>query len=236
MLRRGRPAASATAPTESTAAVEKAPHKGASAPPSLVSAGPGVQMIPAISDAGGPESHSYLYDLDSNEEQQFRKKVLALASKQVEAWAAKQASSQIGAAPHKTAPAKGAHKAPPVEFEDVQLKAFDLSSSNQPVLVLTAKARLPQSKAATFGNGEYTVTLVARDDIYDELHVAFSKVTDDQHLDLVSKYELIDVVDADGDGRGELLFREISDAGSAFVIYRVIGNQLWPLYEGKPGA
>jgi hypothetical protein len=32
-----------------------------------------------------------------------------------------------------------------------------------------------------------------------------------------------------------LLFRKVSDAGSAFALYRVIGNQLWPLFEGTPG-
>ncbi len=46
--------------------------------------------------------------------------------------------------------------------------------------------------------------------------------------------ELIDAVDADGDGRGELLFRQISDAGKAFIFYRVIGDRLWPLFEETP--
>jgi hypothetical protein len=44
--------------------------------------------------------------------------------------------------------------------------------------------------------------------------------------------ELIDAVDADGDGRGELLFREISDAGSVYGIYRAGADQLFPLFEG----
>ena len=81
---------------------------------------------------------------------------------------------------------------------------------------------------------QYFITLVAREDIYGDLHKAFSKITDTQHLDALPRYELIDAVDADGDGRGELLFRQISDAGKAFVLYRVIGDQLWPLYEGAP--
>ncbi len=46
--------------------------------------------------------------------------------------------------------------------------------------------------------------------------------------------ELIDAVDADGDGRGELLFRQNSEAGKAFVLYRVIGDTLYPLYQGTP--
>jgi hypothetical protein len=46
--------------------------------------------------------------------------------------------------------------------------------------------------------------------------------------------ELIDAVDADGDGRGELLFRRTSDGGSAYAIYRVTSDHLWPLFEGTP--
>jgi len=46
--------------------------------------------------------------------------------------------------------------------------------------------------------------------------------------------ELIDAVDADGDGRGDLLFRRTSDSGSSYAIYRATADQLWPLFEGTP--
>jgi len=51
---------------------------------------------------------------------------------------------------------------------------------------------------------------------------------------MLPRYEFIDAVDADGDGRGELLFRQVWDSGSGFAVYRVIGDRLWPLYESKP--
>ena len=58
------------------------------------------------------------------------------------------------------------------------------------------------------------------------VHVRLGRAGADEHL----RERL--PVDVDGDGRGELLFRQVSDAGSAFVIYRVIGDRLYPLFQG----
>jgi hypothetical protein len=81
---------------------------------------------------------------------------------------------------------------------------------------------------------QYIITLVARDDIYGDLQGVRQRHGYPAFRRFVSP-ELIDAVDADGDGRGELLFRQVSDAGSAFVLYRVIGDRLWPLFQGTPG-
>jgi len=108
------------------------------------------------------------------------------------------------------------------------MRVFDLSNTNEPVLVLTANS--------TSGEATYTTTVVAREDIYGDLHKVFAQTTDSQHLDVLPRYELVDAVDADGDGRGELLFRMNWESGSAFSVYRVVGDRLWPLFEGKPGT
>jgi hypothetical protein len=192
-----------------------------------------VQLIPAISDAAGPDPRPYAYSLKPEEEQKLRKKILMLAASEVRAWAAQPESAGSQPAAHASRPGRNA-KPPEPSFEDVQLHAFDLSNSNEPVLVLTAKARMPVHPN-TASDLQYIITLVAREDIYGDLHKVFASVTDTNHFDVLSKLELIDVVDADGDGRGELLFRQVSDAGSAFVLYRVIGDQLWPLFQGSLG-
>ncbi|HEX6803881.1 MAG TPA: hypothetical protein VF133_09400 [Terriglobales bacterium] len=184
-----------------------------------------LKFIPAISDADGPDPRPYAYDMKPDEQQKFQTKMLAMATDAVRARVAQVVPS--------TASVKSAKaKAPPApEFHDVKMRVFDLSNTNEPVLVLTAGAH---SSAAP--DLDFMVALVAREDIYGDLHKVLAETTDNKHLDVLPRYDLIDAVDADGDGRGELLFRESWDSGSAFGVYRVIGDQLWPLFEGKPGA
>ena len=116
-------------------------------------------------------------------------------------------------------------------FDDVRLRIFDLSNSNEPVLVLSAKTHPP---AAENFEEPKEITLIARTNLEGELRKLFFSQTDSHHLDLTPRMELIDAVDADGDGRGELLFRRTFDGGSAYAIYRVTADRLWPLFEGTP--
>jgi len=243
-LRRGKAAAAkeearenASTPRENVQTpVSKAPTVTLPAPTSAN----GIQYIPAISDAAGPEPRPYAYSMKPEEEAKFRDKMLALAAVEIRARAkdlglgtgAATSASSTKTAAHSTRVAKPAGPT----FDGVQLSVFDLSNNNEPILVMTANAHLPQTKGpGTAPDMQYLVTLVAREDIYGDLHKAFSNVTDNQHLDVLPRMEFIDAVDADGDGRGELLFRQVSDSGKAFVLYRVIGDQLWPLFQGKLG-
>ena len=237
MLRRGKPTPKPPEPLEAPAIPPKA--GGRSSTRSTPAHTAQVQLIPAISDAGGPEPRPYTYSMKPEEEQQFRKEMLELAADAVRARAQQLASQAIGQseAPSRVSRKKAAGKPVPPSFEDVQLHVFDLSNSNEAVLVLTAKAQVPPpsgEKQAQSPDLRYFVTLVARQDINADLHKAFSNVADSQHLDVLSQMEFIDAVDVDGDGRGELLFRQVSDAGSAFVVYRVIGDQLYALFQGTP--
>jgi hypothetical protein len=193
-----------------------------------------MQLIPAISDADGPDPRPYAYSLKPDEELKLRKKILALAADEVQARAAQlTAESQTGSRP--SSPAGTKAKPPQPSFDEVEFHAFDLSNSNEPVLVVTAKARMPARPNAAGADVQYIITLVTREDMYGDLHKVFSSITDSQHFDVLARMELIDAVDADGDGRGELLFRQVSDAGSAFILYRVIGDRLWPLFQSAPG-
>jgi hypothetical protein len=244
-LKRGKPAPLPPEPPQkaSAAPAKTAGHNTTTPPtsaPSGTSPASQIQRIPAISASNGPDPRSYIYSMKPEEEQQFRKKMLAMAAEEVRARAAQLASG--GSAPVHATPQRGkATAVKPVQpdFEDVQLRVFDLANSNEPELVLTANAHMPPSSRGTKSANpelEYMVTFVAREDVNGDLHKALANLTDTGHLDVLPRLELIDAVDVDGDGRGELLFRQVSGSGSAFAVYRVIGDRLYPLFQGAPGG
>jgi hypothetical protein len=197
-----------------------------------------LQTIPAISDAGGPEPRPYSYDIKPDEEQKYRKGMLGLASDALLARIKEISPAPPSAKPApRTATSRRQPRPPQPTFEDVQFRAFDLWNTNEPVFVLSATARMPQPAVASAEPSQsYYITLVAKKNIYDELRKLYAGVTDERHLDETPRLELVDAVDADGDGRGELLFRRISDAGRAWGVYRAGADQLFPLFEGTPSG
>jgi outer membrane biosynthesis protein TonB len=254
-LKRGQPGAVSAAeaqkktvpspPAATTASTPKASSTSVSTSPASSGTQPGaasaspVQLIPAISDAHSPELLNYAYNMKPEEEQEFRKRMLAIAADELRTHAGQSASgagnTPAGHASSRSKPASGKFVQP--DFEDAQLRVFDLSNTNEPELILTAKARMPQHahEKTSSSDVQYMITLVAREDVNGDFHKALVNITDTQHLDAIPRLELIDAVDVDGDGRGELLFRQVTDGGSAFVVYSVIGDRLYPLFQGSPG-
>jgi len=229
--------ASAATGAASSSAGKGATTKNTAAPPPPI-------VIPAISDAGGPDPRPYTYDLKPAEEAIYRNKMIDLATTQLQARAkaaAKEAMStnRRSSASKSSGKSKSDTELPKPTFDDLSLRIFDLSNSNEPVLVLSAKTQ-PPAASRTGSSSEpkqiepQEITLIARTNLEGELQKLFFSQTDSHHLDISPRMELIDAVDADGDGRGELLFRRTFDDGSAYAIYRVTADQLWPLFEGTP--
>jgi hypothetical protein len=191
-----------------------------------------VRLIPAISDAGGPIPHPYTFEWIKGEEEDRRKQIIALAKQRVQAYVVAQDRATITP----THPQPSKHAAIKVKeplLDNVQMIAYDLWNSNQPIMVLTAQAHLPPGAphSQVTSDLQYSVTLVAYPDIYNNLHILYSGVTDKFHLDLKPQLDLIDAVDADGDGRGELLFRETTDMGTGWVIYRATADKLYKIFD-----
>lgn len=194
-------------------------------------AGAPVKILPAISDAGGPEPRSFVMPGNEIPRQQLMSGMEELARTALQKYADGHGGAKVGA------------------LEDVEVRSFDLSLTNQATVVLTASAHPapapapPASRRArrepapptppVDANLTFWVTVVARENYNGDMRQLQSWATDSKHLDAYARMELIDAVDADGDGRGELLFRAINDLGRSFVIYRIAGDQLVALYDSS---
>jgi len=233
-LRRGRPAesfADEEIPGYSKPGEAPTATPGKIVATSTATSGP-VQLIPAISDAKGPEPRSYTFEWIKGEEDERRQQIMTLAKEKLRAYVDAQMKNRIAANP---VPAKsvraGSKKPPEPIFGAVQMVAYDIWANNQPVIIFTADAQMPPPSAGAPQTGtqtdmQYFITLIAYPDIYNNLRQIYAAVTDKFHLDVTPRLELVDAVDADGDGRGELLFKETSDLGTGWVIYTAGADRL----------
>lgn len=240
-LRRGKPVESF--------ADEEVPgySKPGAAPPdkgkvvvAAATAGP-VDVVPAISDAGGPEPRSFGFQWIQGEEADRRQQMMDLAKQKLRAYLEAQAKAKItpaSAGPKGAGPKGKQASKKPVEpiFGTMHMAAYDLWTNNQPVIVFSADAHLPAPPEGTPQSGtqtelQYWILLMAYPDIYGNLRVIHAAVTDKYHYDITPKLDLVDVVDADGDGRGELLFKKTSDAGTGWAIYRAGADKLWKVFD-----
>ena len=197
-----------------------------------------VQLVPAISDGGGPAPHSFAYEWVKGDEPDRRKQLMDSAKERLRAYVTARAKGRITPKPeHPVATKRTAKPVEPI-FENVQMVAYDLWNSNQAIIIFSADAHLPPPPAGVQPADpnpdlHYSILLVAYPDIYNNLHTLYAGVTDKFHLDLTPRLDLIDAVDADGDGRGELLFRETSDAGTGWVVYRATADKLWKMFDSQ---
>lgn len=225
VLRRGKPK---TLPDESQeenqapgeASVQKA--KASSGPSSAKPA----EVLPAISDAGGPDPHSYAYRWAPDEQQKLTKAVTDIARTELERYV-------------KETPAL--HFAPSGNFDQVSIHAFDLQYNNNPAVVFTARCPAVVQAPRPHGNKAsqplpasefyFYVTVVGQTDLYGQMRKLFSSVTDNRHEDVFPQLELIDAVDAEGTGRGDLLFRASSGGSSTYQLYHVGPDSLRKIFD-----
>jgi len=213
-LHRG-PARAATAPPSAPPPAAAAPAAAApKAPPAPAKSAGKMEPLVAVSDADSQETRPYVFPWNRDEEERLTGEMKALAEAEV----ARQAG---GSTP---------------SLDQVQVRAFDLNTDNLAEMVLSARASVV--KAAPKGKkplpATYYVTVVARTTVSGELRKLFASVTSSAWLGSVPRMEVVDAVDADGDGPAELLFALVSDSGRSYAIYRVGRDELFKLVETGP--
>lgn len=224
-LRRGMPVPT---PEKANATPNPASAKSAKA---VSTSSPGTQTYVAVSDAAADDSRSFQFMWKAGEEAPIDTKLKQLAAERLAKSEGKTGSAAIEQA-----------------LKNVVIRSFDLDLSNDAVLVLTAEvppagssgAVKPVAKgqaaskeaSATPPAATKYVTLITRVDLDGNPQVLASSVTDSSRLDIAPRLEFVDAVDVDGDGIGELLFREYDFDQATFVVYAVRHGTLTKLFEG----
>jgi hypothetical protein len=188
-------------------------------------------VLPAISDATITESRSFLMPGAESASPKMRSGMEELAKAALQKFAASHGNVRVG------------------PLEKTEIRAFDLALSNQATVVFTASAHVAPPEVTPARRGAaaqkqptpslppgdpdltYWVTIVARENYNGDLRQLQAWTTDSSHLDAYPRMELIDAIDADGDGRGDLLFRAVSDLGRSFIITRVTSDQVVTVYD-----
>ena len=175
---------------------------------------------PAVSDAGPYQTRSFLYAMGSNEHDEKLEQMRSLAMDGIRKFITQRKTPAIP---------KNA------TITDYDLRAFDLEYSNSPTLVFTGILPVAGVKTLRSAEFQYFVTLVAHEDINGAPIQIFSSVTDSNYLDSFPRMEIIDAVDADANGRGDLLFRQYSDGGISYSLYRVYPYDMRKIFQGGAG-
>ena len=216
VLRRRTPASGSPEPSSTPASASPTPTPQQTAP-SAKPSGPasGTQLLVAVSDAQPSETRSFQFIWKPGEQEKADAKMRKLALAQLPPENAKLGDGS---------------------FTNVVIRSFDLDLSNEAVMVLTAEIPgsyvAPGQKNAPSKFVSRYITLIARlDDEGNPQRLAVS-VTDSSRLDVAPRLELVDAVDVDGDGLGELLFREYSFDEKSFIVYGVGRGAVTKVFEG----
>lgn len=194
----------------------------------------------AVSDANVDQPTNFRYKMTSDEKERLQAKMDALAQEEVDKYLKSIGRPRAGAAAaepkakHATVASrktKPAMPAPPAKslFAETQFEVLDLTHRNDAVLVFSGRER--EESAGSAARDVY-VTYVARIDYEGNPRGIFRSVTVNDRLDVTPKLELIDAIDANGDGNGELLFRRVSDEGAEFAIYKVTFDVMSEMFHG----
>ena len=195
---------------------------------------PAMHMLVAVSDAGGPEPRSFGFHAKPGELDQLQSAMEKLARAELEKQrktpqppATKTTTAHRNSRASGHAPTHAPAPRPAIQLQNVKFGAFDVNYDNAPIVIYSATANVDGAK-------KY-ITVAAWQEIDGSMRKVFAQVTDDQHLDVYPRLEVIDAVDASGNGRGELLFRAYGDQGSRFVLYHPGPDSLNLLFDSARG-
>ncbi len=171
--------------------------------------GPGTHLLMAVSDDQIVDTRSFDFPWKPGEKAQVDSKMRKLALAQLP----------------KEKPALTESS-----LKNVAIRGFDLDLTNDAVLVLTAEIPGPSSTKAQ--PVTRYIAIIARMDFDGNPQRLAASIADSSRLDVAPRLELIDAADVDGDGAGELVFRQYDFDQKSFVIYSVGRSSVSKVFEG----
>jgi hypothetical protein len=198
-----------------------------------------VSRLVAVSDAGPSQQPPPLIFSDGEAERlQLEDQVRQLARAELRRMAALRGLT-LPAAPAKAAK-KNSAPATPAElaFTEEQFVPFDLEYNNYATVVYSARytpaapaapALVASSAATPAAARSWVITVVARQ--AEQLQKIYSTLSDPRDLSLYPEVRLVDVVDPEGYGHFQLLFRERTREGISWLLARPGGYEMQTVFE-----
>jgi hypothetical protein len=217
VLRRGRAATEhpQTAGSQASAKPVSSPGSSTATSTQKLTLPAGTHTYVGISDTENSEARSYEFIWKKGEQPEMEAKMRRLAVAQL---------------PRENPPLSER------SLTKVVIRSFDLDMSNDAVMVLTAE--IPANTSASGAKGATAtavtryLTLIARVDFEGMPQRLAVSLTDSSRLDVAPRLELIDAVDADGDGVADLLFRQYSFDTKSYVIFGIGRSTVTKMFEG----
>lgn len=192
-----------------------------------------LQQMVAISDAVDRKPQSFVFSWANPEDagkmkaalEKIAISYLTASTPKTEPRAAEHKQSRRKRAPHVARRSLSAQ--PVIKLANEQFKAYGLTYTGGATLVFTAQTEADPGKVRY-------ITLIAHPDFYGVPQILFKSMTSDDSLDQTPKMKLIDAVDTEGDGRGDLIFELIGRNSRQFAIYQVAGGEVEQLFTTGP--
>ena len=200
-----------------------ASEKKAAPTPEVPLTVPPTHMLAAISTESGPDYRPFRFHEKPGELDELRGSMEKLARAEL----AKETKAPAAATASRGRAARAQAGSPSIQFTNIKFGVYDVNSDNAPILVYSATTQVDGAK-------KY-LTVAAWEEIDQSLRRVFVQVTDDRHLDIRPRLEIVDAVDARGTERGELLFRAFGDQGSRFILYHPGPDSLEVLFDSARG-
>jgi hypothetical protein len=186
-----------------------------------------MKQIAGISDSNPLDTQSFTYSWTTPDDAAKMQATLEGVAQTAVAPPAPPAPAAPKSATAHTTRHKSAQPAPlpPPALADEEFRVFGLTLGGGATMVLSAH---------TTTTPEKYVTVIAQPDFYGNAQVLLKQVASADNLDATPRMQLVDAVDTEGNGRGNLIFELRGQTYREFAIYRLGDGRASQVFVTQP--